>query len=77
MNTETLYSPRFGCIMSDTKLISFTTLLYEEENQMKKLLALLLALAMVFSMAACSGGSNEPAPAEPSGEGEGSEETAA
>ena len=44
---------------------------------MKKLLALLLALAMVFSMAACSGGSNEPAPAEPSGEGEGSEETAA
>ena len=44
---------------------------------MKKLLALLLALAMVFSMAACSGGSNEPAPAEPSGEGEGGEEAAA
>ena len=35
----------------------------KEENQMKKLLALLLALAMVFSMAACTS-SNEPA-AEP------------
>ena len=43
---------------------------------MKKLLALLLALAMVFSMAACTS-STEPAPAEPS-EGEGGEgETAA
>ena len=35
---------------------------------MKKLLALLLALCMVFSLAACSGGSNEPAPAEPADE---------
>ncbi len=44
---------------------------------MKKLLALLLALAMVFSMAACTS-SNEPAaPAEPSEGGEGGEETAA
>ena len=44
---------------------------------MKKLLALLLALAMVFSMAACTS-SNEPAaPAEPSEGGEGGEEAAA
>ncbi|MBR0052091.1 MAG: ABC transporter substrate-binding protein, partial [Firmicutes bacterium] len=33
---------------------------------MKKILALLLALAMIFSLAACTSG-NEPAPAEPSG----------
>lgn len=33
---------------------------------MKKILALLLALAMIFSLAACTS-SNEPAPAEPSG----------
>jgi TRAP-type C4-dicarboxylate transport system substrate-binding protein len=35
---------------------------------MKKLLAILLALAMIWSLAACSSSSNEPAqPAEPSG----------
>ena len=45
---------------------------------MKKLLAILLALALVFSMAACtkSGGGTEPAPAD-GGEGEGGGETAA
>ncbi|MBP5751002.1 MAG: peptide ABC transporter substrate-binding protein, partial [Firmicutes bacterium] len=32
---------------------------------MKKIIALLLALCMVFTMAACSSSSNEPAPAEP------------
>jgi peptide/nickel transport system substrate-binding protein len=35
-------------------------------KNMKKILALLLALAMIFSLAACTS-SNEPAPAEPSG----------
>jgi oligopeptide transport system substrate-binding protein len=42
-------------------------LLIKEEN-MKKLIALLLALAMVFSLAACT--SSEPAPAEPAEGGE-------
>ena len=42
-------------------------LLIKEEN-MRKLIALLLALAMVFSMAACT--SSEPAPAEPAEGGE-------
>ena len=32
MNTETLYSADFGCIMGDTKLKRFITLLYEEDN---------------------------------------------
>ena len=32
---------------------------------MKKLIALLLALAMVFSLAACGGSSSEEKPAEP------------
>ncbi|MCR5182388.1 MAG: TRAP transporter substrate-binding protein [Clostridia bacterium] len=32
---------------------------------MKKLLVLLLAVCMVFAFAACGGGSNEPAPADP------------
>ncbi|MBQ4409209.1 MAG: BMP family ABC transporter substrate-binding protein, partial [Firmicutes bacterium] len=43
---------------------------------MKKLLALLLALAMVFSMAACTS-SNEPAAEPTPAEGEGEGETAA
>ena len=42
-------------------------LLIKEEN-MRKLIALLLALAMVFSLAACT--SSEPAPAEPAEGGE-------
>ena len=35
---------------------------------MKKVFAILLAMMMVFSLAACSGGSDEPAPAEEGGE---------
>ena len=38
---------------------------------MKKVFAIILAMMMVFSLAACSSGGNEPAPAEPSGESEG------
>ena len=38
---------------------------------MKKLLAILLALAMVFSMAACTSGGGETEPAEPAEGGEG------
>ena len=43
-------------------------LLIKEEN-MRKLIALLLALAMVFSLAACT--SSEPTPAEPAEGGDG------
>ena len=50
MNTEMLYSLRFGCIMSDTKHLRFTTLLYKEENQMKKIIALALALALALTV---------------------------
>ena len=46
----------------------------ERKNEMKKLIALLLALAMVLSMAACGSSSNETAKTdEPAAEGQAAE----
>ena len=45
--------------------------LVRKENKMKKLLTIILSIAMIFSLAACSSGggeSTEPAAAEPANE---------
>ena len=52
MRCVTLYSPEILCIMGNTKHRRFATLIYEEDKNMKKLIA--LALAMVLALTVCT-----------------------
>ena len=53
------------CYHKDTKVLHCTKKLAKGKEIMKKLIALLLALAMVLSLAACGGNASEEKPAEP------------